>query len=71
MVSFTKRAVAIMMVMAMVIPILAACGTAQPQVIRETVVVVQTAEPIRETVVETVVVTEAVAPEPYTTPDFE
>jgi ABC-type transport system substrate-binding protein len=68
MVSFTKRAVAIMMVMAMVIPILAACGTAQPQVIRETVVVVQTAEPIRETVVETVVVTEAVAPEPYTTP---
>jgi hypothetical protein len=61
------------MVMAMIIPVLAACGggAAQPQVIRETVVVVQTAEPVRETVVETVVVTEAVAPEPYTTPDFE
>ncbi len=70
MVSFTKRAVAIVMVMAMIIPVLAACGggAAQPQVIRETVVVVQTAEPVRETVVETVVVTEVVAPEPYTTP---
>jgi ABC-type transport system substrate-binding protein len=70
MVSFTKRAVAVVMVMAMIIPVLAACGggAAQPQVIRETVVVVQTAEPVRETVVETVVVTEAVAPEPYTTP---
>ncbi len=54
MVSFTKRAVALVMVMAMIIPVLAACGggAAQPQVIRETVVVVQTGEPVRDTDVE-------------------
>ncbi|WP_298818413.1 ABC transporter substrate-binding protein [Chloroflexus sp.] len=69
MASFTKRIVAVAMVMAMVIPMLAACGgAAQPQVVRETVVVVQTAEPVRETVVETVVVTEEVVSEQYTTP---
>lgn len=70
MAGFTKRVVAALMAMTMVIPILAACGggAAQPQVIRETVVVVQTAEPVRETVVETVVVTEEVAAEQYTTP---
>lgn len=70
MASFTKRVVADLMAMTMIIPILAACGggAAQPQVIRETVVVVQTAEPVRETVVETVVVTEKVAAEQYTTP---
>lgn len=70
MASFTKRVVAALMAMTMIIPILAACGggAAQPQVIRETVVVVQTAEPVRETVVETVVVTEEVAAEQYTTP---
>lgn len=70
MAGFTKRVVAALMAMTMIIPILAACGggTAQPQVIRETVVVVQTAEPVRETVVETVVVTEEVAAEQYTTP---
>lgn len=70
MASFTKRVVATLMAMTMIIPILAACGggAAQPQVIRETVVVVQTAEPVRETVVETVVVTEEVAAEQYTTP---
>lgn len=66
MASFTKRVVAALMAMTMIIPILAACGggAAQPQVIRETVVVVQTAEPVRETVV----VTEEVAAEQYTTP---
>lgn len=39
--------------MALIVPILAACGgaPAAPEVIRETVVVVQTGEPIRETVV--------------------
>ncbi|GIV92815.1 ABC transporter substrate-binding protein [Chloroflexus aurantiacus] len=70
MAGFTKRVVAALMAMTMIIPILAACGggAAQPQVIRETVVVVQTAEPVRETVVETVVVTEEVAAEQYTTP---
>ncbi len=69
MASFTKRIIAVAMVMAMVIPMLAACGgTAQPQVVRETVVVVQTAEPVRETVRETVVVTEEVKAEQYTTP---
>lgn len=57
MAGFTKRVVAALMAMTMIIPILAACGggAAQPQV-------------IRETVVETVVVTEAVAAEQYTTP---
>ncbi|MEF3273260.1 MAG: peptide ABC transporter substrate-binding protein [Chloroflexus sp.] len=70
MASFNKRIIAVAMVMAMIIPMLAACGggAAQPQVIRETVVVVQTAEPVRETVVETVVVTEEVKAEQYTTP---
>ncbi|WP_298402589.1 ABC transporter substrate-binding protein [uncultured Chloroflexus sp.] len=69
MASFTKRIVAVAMVMAMIVPMLAACGgTAQPQVIRETVVVLQTAEPVRETVRETVVVTEEVKAEQYTTP---
>lgn len=69
MASFTKRIVAVAMVMAMMIPMLAACGgTAQPQVIRETVLVVQTAEPVRETIRETVVVTEEVRGEQYTTP---
>lgn len=66
MASFTKRVVAALMAMTMIIPILAACGggAAQPQVIRETVLVLQTAEPVRETVV----VTEEVAAEQYTTP---
>ncbi|RMD77359.1 MAG: peptide ABC transporter substrate-binding protein, partial [Chloroflexi bacterium] len=66
MASFTKRIMAVAMTMAMIIPMLAACGggAAQPQVIRETVVVVQTAEPVRETVV----VTEEVKAEQYTTP---
>ncbi|MGQ9874431.1 MAG: ABC transporter substrate-binding protein [Chloroflexus sp.] len=70
MAGFTKRVVAALMAMTMIIPILAACGggAAQPQVIRETVVVLQTAEPVRETVVETVVVTEEVKAEQYTTP---
>ncbi len=70
MASFNKRIIAVAMVMAMIIPMLAACGggAAQPQVIRETVVVVQTAEPVRETIVETVVVTEEVKAEQYTTP---
>ncbi|MGQ9528610.1 ABC transporter substrate-binding protein [Chloroflexus sp.] len=66
MAGFTKRVVAALMAMTMIIPILAACGggAAQPQVIRETVVVLQTAEPVRETVV----VTEEVRAEQYTTP---
>ena len=66
MASFTKRIIAVATTMAMIIPMLAACGggAAQPQVIRETVVVVQTAEPVRETVV----VTEEVKAEQYTTP---
>jgi ABC-type transport system substrate-binding protein len=55
----SKRSIASLMVLAMVLPILAACGgqTAQ-EPIRETVVVVQTSEP--EVVRETVVVQETV-----------
>jgi ABC-type transport system substrate-binding protein len=51
----SKRPVALLAVMAILVPILAACGgqtaPAAQEPIRETVVVVQTAEPIRETVV--------------------
>ncbi|GAB4448067.1 MAG: ABC transporter substrate-binding protein [Chloroflexi bacterium OHK40] len=72
---FSRRPAAALALLAVIIPILAACGgqaPAAPEVIRETVVVVQTAEPVRETVVvEQTVVTEAEAPaaaEPYTTP---
>ncbi|HMQ31002.1 MAG TPA: ABC transporter substrate-binding protein [Chloroflexaceae bacterium] len=58
--NFSRRAAALAL-LAMVVPILAACGgAAQPQVVRETVVVLQTAEPVRETVVvEQTVVAEA------------
>lgn len=60
----SKRSIAGLMLMAVMIPVLAACGgqAATPEVVRETVVVVQTAEPqvVQETVV---VVQTAEAPE--------
>ncbi len=71
--NFSRRAAALTL-LAMVVPILAACGgAAQPQVIRETVVVLQTAEPVRETVVveQTVVAETSESPaaaEAFTTP---
>lgn len=72
MANFSRRAAAIAL-LAVIVPVLAACGgAAQPQVVRETVVVVQTAEPVRETVVvEQTVVAEPEAPaaaEAFTTP---
>ncbi len=70
-----SRRSAALILLALIVPILAACGgaPAAPEVVRETVVVVQTAAPevVRETVVvEQTVVTEAspVAVEVYTTP---
>jgi ABC-type transport system substrate-binding protein len=51
----SKRPAAVLALMALVVPVLAACGGQAPaapaEPVRETVVVVQTAEPIRETVV--------------------
>jgi ABC-type transport system substrate-binding protein len=50
----SKRHVAVIALLAMIVPMLAACGGQAPaaqEPIRETVVVVQTAEPVRETVV--------------------
>jgi ABC-type transport system substrate-binding protein len=72
----SKRRAAALTLLAVIVPILAACGGQAPaapaEPIRETVVVVQTAEPIRETVVvEQTVVTEAEAPaaaEAFSTP---
>ncbi|WP_129673180.1 ABC transporter substrate-binding protein [Candidatus Chloroploca sp. Khr17] len=59
--SIAFRRAVIVTLLAVLVPILAACGgAAQPQVVRETVVVVQTAEPVRETVV----VEQTVVPEP-------
>jgi ABC-type transport system substrate-binding protein len=75
--NLSKRSIAGLMLMAMIVPVLAACGgqTAQPQVVRETVVVVQTTAPevVRETVVVEAPTTEAgAAPETavgsFTTP---
>ncbi|MCU0493780.1 MAG: ABC transporter substrate-binding protein [Chloroflexaceae bacterium] len=67
---FFKRHVAGLAVVGLVLPILAACGQAQPQVIRETVVSVQTAPPqvIRETVVATPEGGAPAAAGAYTTP---
>ncbi len=51
----SKRPIAVLALLAIMVPVLAACGGQTPvapaEPIRETVVVVQTAEPIRETVV--------------------
>ena len=50
----TIKRSAVPLLLALLVPVLAACGgaaPAEPQVIRETVVVVETAAPIRETVV--------------------
>jgi len=51
----SKRPLAVLALLAIMVPVLAACGGQAPvapaEPIRETVVVVQTAEPIRETVV--------------------
>lgn len=72
-----KNRIALPLILALVVPILAACGgTAAPQVVRETVVVEQTTAPevVRETVVvEQTVVAEAPADAPaaagaFTTP---
>ncbi|PDV97397.1 ABC transporter substrate-binding protein [Candidatus Chloroploca asiatica] len=50
--SIAFRRAVIVTLLAVLVPILAACGgAAQTEVVRETVVVVQTAEPVRETVV--------------------
>ncbi len=53
MIAMRSRRAAALALLAVIVPILAACGgaPAAPEVVRETVVVVQTAEPIRETVV--------------------
>lgn len=68
----SKRTIAGIMLMAIMIPLLAACGgqAAAPEPIRETVVVVQTAEPQVVTQTEVVVQTQVVeaAVEPFTTP---
>ncbi|NJN15295.1 MAG: peptide ABC transporter substrate-binding protein [Oscillochloris sp.] len=75
--NLSKRSIAGAMLLAIIVPVLAACGgqAAAPEVVRETVVVVQTAAPevVRETVVvqETVEVVQeapATANEAYTTP---
>lgn len=70
--NLSKRTIASMMLMAIMIPLLAACGgqAAAPEVVRETVVVVQTAEPQVVTQTEVVVQTQVVetATEPFTTP---
>jgi hypothetical protein len=63
----TIKRSAVPLLLALLVPVLAACGgaaPAEPQVIRETVVVVETAAPIRETVV----VVETAAPAPTAEP---
>lgn len=72
----SKRRGAALALMAVIIPILAACGGQAPaaqEPVRETVVVVQTAEPVRETVVVAATAdpnapTAPVAAEAFTTP---
>jgi ABC-type transport system substrate-binding protein len=66
-----RKSYGLLALLALVVPILAACGGAPAaQPVRETVVVVQTAPPqvVRETVVQTVTGPTAAASEPYTTP---